>query len=127
MAHALSDLLTEETRLRSMSTYHMALPHNVLVAYRSGSKSNDNSSDPCVHCQKTNHLSDDCFIKYLKKLAAFRAHRAARGRGPPLPSRASLAVAAVSPAVVLVPQPPSTSAYGLPPGNLGWFWPSTPP
>jgi hypothetical protein len=76
MAHALSDLLTEETRLQSMSTSHMTSPHNVLAAYRSGSKSNDNSSDPCVHCQKTNHRTDDCFIKYPEKLAAFHAHRA---------------------------------------------------
>jgi hypothetical protein len=127
MAHSLSDLLTEETRLRSMSTSHMTLPHNVLGAYCSGSKSNDNSSDPCVHYQKTNHCLDDCFIKYLEKLAAFCACLAAHGRGPPLPSGASMTVANVSPAASSVPHPPSTSAYGLPPGNPGWFWPSAPP
>jgi hypothetical protein len=82
-----------------------------------GSKSNDNSSNPCVHCQKTNHRSDDCFIKYPEKLVAFRARRAARGHGPPLPSGASLVVAAVSPTAVSIPQPPSTSASGLPPEN----------
>jgi hypothetical protein len=127
MAHALSDLLTEETWLQSMSTSHMTLPHNVLAAYRSGSKSNGNSSNPCVHCQRTNHRLDDCFVKYPEKLAAFRACRAARGCGPSLPSGASMAVAAVSPAASSVPQPPSTSASGLPPGNPGWFWPLAPP
>jgi hypothetical protein len=86
-----------------MSTSHMTSPHNVLTAYRSGSTSNHNSSDPCVHCQKTNHRSDDHFIKYPEKLVAFRARRAARGHGPPLPSGASLAVAAVSPTAISVP------------------------
>jgi hypothetical protein len=103
MAHYLSDLLTEETRLRSMSTSHMTLPHIVLGAYRSGRKSNDNYSYPCVHCQKTNHCLDDCFIKYLEKLAAFRARRAAHGHGPPLPSEASMMVANVSPTASSVP------------------------
>jgi hypothetical protein len=98
-----------------------------VASYLSGSKSNDNSSDPCVHCQKTNHRLDDCFIKYLEKLTVFRAHRAARGRGPPLPSGASLVVDVVSPTAILVPQPPSTSASSLLPGNPGWFCPSAPP
>jgi hypothetical protein len=127
MAHALFDLLTEETRLQSISTSHMTLPHNVLAAYCSGSKSNDNPSDPCVHYQKTNHRSYNCFIKYSEKLDAFRAHRPARGRGPPLPSGASMVIVVVSPAASSVPQPPSTSAFGLPPGNPRWVWPSAPP
>jgi hypothetical protein len=123
LAHALSDLLTEETHLWSMSTSHLTLPHNVLAAYRSGSKSNDNSSNPCVHCQKTNR-SDDCFIKYPEKLAIFHARRAARGCGPPLPSGASMTIAAISPAASSVPHPPSTSASRLLPRNPRWFWPS---
>jgi hypothetical protein len=108
MAHAFSYLLTEEIWLRSMPTSHMTLPHNVLAAYHSGSKSNDNSLDPCVHCQKTNHHSDDCFIKYPDKLAPFRAHCAAYGHGPPLPSEAYMVVVAISPIASLVPHPPST-------------------
>jgi hypothetical protein len=47
MAHAMYDLITKET-LRSMSASHMTIPHSVLAAYRSGSSSNDSSSDACV-------------------------------------------------------------------------------
>jgi hypothetical protein len=120
--HALFDFLTEETRLRSMSTSHMTVPQNVLAAYRSGNSSNGSSSDAC--CKKTNHHSENCFIKYPEKLAAFHSRRAARGRGPPLPSGASMVVFVVSPASSAT-LPPSTS-FGLPLGDPGWFWPSTP-
>jgi hypothetical protein len=78
-----------------MSTSHMTTPHNVLVAYHGNRSSNGRSSDACVHCKKTNHRSDNYFIKCLEKLAASCACRAARG--PSLPSGA-LAVAVISPA-----------------------------
>jgi hypothetical protein len=124
MAHALSDLLTKDTQLWTMSTSHMTLPHNVLGAYRSGSKSNDNS---CVHCQKTNHHSDDCFIKYPEKLAAFVLIMLLMGMAHPslLEPLWWLLLFLLLPFRFL--NPPSTSASGLPPGNPRWFWHSTPP
>jgi hypothetical protein len=109
MAHALFDLLTEETRLRSMSTSHMIVPQNVLATYCSGNSSNGSSSYACIHCKKTNHRSEDCSIKYPEKLAACRSRRAARGHGPPLPSRASMVFVVISPASSAT-LPPSTSS-----------------
>jgi hypothetical protein len=126
IAHALSDLFTKETRLRSMSISHMTLPHNVWAAYHGGS--NPMITLQILVCTVRRLIIDvDCFIKYLEKLAAFHACRVAHGCGPPLPSGVSMAVVIVSPAASSLPQPPSTSASGLPPGNPGWFWPSGPP
>jgi hypothetical protein len=85
MARALSDLLAEGTRLRSMSAPPMSVSHTVLAAsqrYRAPPK--DTSSKPCVHCGKTNDSSENCFSQHPEKLADFRARRAARaarGRG----------------------------------------------
>jgi hypothetical protein len=84
MTHALSDLLAEETRLQSMSA-PMSVPHNVLAASQKYSTlPKGTSSEPCKHCGKTNHSSENCFSQHPEKLADFRARRAARavrGRG----------------------------------------------
>jgi len=73
MAKALSDLLAEETRLKSMSA---------------------------EHCGKTTHTAENCFSAHPEKLADFRARRAARiarGRGTAPTSRGSVSAAAASP------------------------------
>jgi hypothetical protein len=48
VAHALSDLLTEETRLWYTSTSHMTVPHNVLAAYPIGTSFSVTSLDVCA-------------------------------------------------------------------------------
>jgi hypothetical protein len=71
MAHALSNLLTEETRLKSMSISHMTVSHSVLAAFRKGTTQSGTSFDPWVCCKKTTHNSDDCFIEYPKMLVVY--------------------------------------------------------
>jgi hypothetical protein len=85
MTRALSDLLAEETRLRSMTAPPMSMSHTVLAAsQRYNAPPKGASSEPCKHCGKKNHSSENCFSQHLEKLADFRARRAARatrGRG----------------------------------------------
>jgi len=78
MANALSDLLAEETRLKSLSS---TMSPGVLAASRRTSTPNNTSADPCKHCGRTGHLSNNCFSHHPEKLAEYRARRAARGRG----------------------------------------------
>ncbi|KAK3139357.1 hypothetical protein QOZ80_5AG0382030 [Eleusine coracana subsp. coracana] len=77
MAKALSDLITEETRLDSLADNHSS--HNVLAATHKGGPSREGSSPErqCKHCKKNTHQSDQCFTKFPQKLAEFRARRAA--------------------------------------------------
>jgi len=93
MAKALSELLAEETRLKSMSYTTGVSSHSVLAAAQ---KPRSSSSQPCVHCNKTTHRSENCFAKFPEKLADFRARRATRGRGAGPSPRGSVAVAATS-------------------------------
>jgi hypothetical protein len=58
MARALSDLLAEETRLRSMSAPPMSVSHTVLAAsQRYSAPRKGTPSAPCEQCSKTNHSS----------------------------------------------------------------------
>jgi hypothetical protein len=99
MTEVLSGLLAEETRLQSMTPTHVSAPHSVLVASQRFNGSKATSFEPCKHCNKTTHRSDQCFAKYPEKLAEFRSRRATHGRGPPKAS-VSAAVASVG-----APQP----------------------
>jgi hypothetical protein len=49
------------------------------------------TSEPCEHCKKTTHHSENCFEKFPEKLAEFHARRAARGRGTGSAPRGSVA------------------------------------
>jgi len=98
MAQALSELLAEETRLKSMSSITGVSSHSVLAATQ---RSRNTSFPPCEHCQKTTHRSENCFAKFPEKLADFRVRRATRGRGTGPSSRGSVAVAATSSAGAL--------------------------
>jgi hypothetical protein len=93
MSEALSNLLAEETHLQSMSVSHDSVPHSVLAASQKYSGSRGPSSEPCEHCKKTTHRSENCFEKFPAKLADFRARRAARGRGTGSAPRGSVAAA----------------------------------
>jgi hypothetical protein len=95
MANALSDLLAEETRLKSLSS---TVSHGVLASSRRTSAPNSTSAEPCKHCGRTGHLSENCFSHHPEKLAEYRARRAARGRGRGTgsTSRGSVSVAASS-------------------------------
>jgi len=61
MAKALSDLLAEETRLKSMSAAPVPVSHSVLAASQKYSTSRGTSSEPCKHCGKTTHTAENCF------------------------------------------------------------------
>ena len=99
MAKALSELLAEETRLRSLSSSSVSHPHSVLAASHRFSAPKATSSDPCKHCGKFTHTSDNCFSKHPEKLAEYRAARAYRGSGSGPSSKGSVSVAAASPAI----------------------------
>jgi hypothetical protein len=98
MAQALSELLVEETRLKSMSSITDVVSHSVLVAAQ---KSTNTSFQPCEHCKKTTHRSKNCFAKFLEKLTDFCVCRTTRGRGTGPSPRGSVAVAATSSAGAL--------------------------
>jgi hypothetical protein len=78
MTQALSELLVEGTRLKSMSSITGVGTHSVLAAAQ---KPRSTSSQPCEHCKKITHRSENCFAKFLEKLVDFRARCATRGRG----------------------------------------------
>ena len=62
------------------------------------------SFEPCKHCGKKTHISENCFSHYPEKLAEFRAargrgtSRATRGWGTTSTTKGSVSVAAASPA-----------------------------
>jgi hypothetical protein len=96
MANALSDLLAKETRLKSLSS---TVSHGVLVASRRTSAPNSTSVEPCKHCGRIGHLSENCFSHHLEKLVEYHARRAAhggRGCGTGSTPRGSVSVAASS-------------------------------
>ena len=99
MAKALSDLLAEETRLKSMSAAPVPVSHSVLAASQKYSTSRGTSSEPCKNCGKTTHTAENCFSAHPEKLADFRARRAARlprGRGTAPTSRGSVSTVVAS-------------------------------
>jgi hypothetical protein len=100
MIDALSDLLAEETRLQSMAGSLVPAPHNVLAASHKCGGSRGSSLEPCKHCNKNTHRSEQCFEKYPEKLAEYHSCRVAQGRGNP---KGSVSVAAAS--SVAAPQP----------------------
>uniref|UniRef100_A0A0A8ZR64 Uncharacterized protein n=1 Tax=Arundo donax TaxID=35708 RepID=A0A0A8ZR64_ARUDO len=55
------------------------------------------SSEPCEPCKKTTHCSKNCFARFPKKLADFRACCATRARGTTSTSGGSVSVAVASP------------------------------
>jgi hypothetical protein len=78
----------------------LAASQRTSAALRS-SAPNSTSAEPCRHCGRTGHLSDNCFSHHPEKLAEYRARRAAhggrgRGRGTGSTSRGSVSVATSS-------------------------------
>ena len=70
MDQALAELLAEETRLQSMSSFSsVPVPHNVLAASQLVNVPRGTSSEPCRHCGKTTHVSANCFSAHPEKLA----------------------------------------------------------
>jgi hypothetical protein len=72
------------------------MTHSVLAAPQRYSGSRGPTSEPCEHCKKTTHHSENCFEKFPAKLAEFCARRAARGRGTGSTPRGSVAAATSS-------------------------------
>jgi hypothetical protein len=106
MAKALSDLLTEETRLKALSSATGSSTHSVLAATQKSYVARSYSSVPCEHYKNT-HRSENCFVKFPEKLADFRARRSACGRGIGSAPRGSVAIASTSPATT------SSSSWAL--------------
>jgi hypothetical protein len=73
---------------------------SVLAASHKHGGSKGSFMEPCKHCNKNTHRSEQCFEKYPEKLAEYRSRRAAQGRGNP---KGSVSVAAAS--SVAAPQP----------------------
>ncbi|KAJ1268022.1 hypothetical protein BS78_07G105200 [Paspalum vaginatum] len=92
MSQALSDLLAEETYLKSMSMAPDSGSHSVLAASQRIDTHKASSSVPCKHCGKTNRISENCFSQHPEKLADFCVHRAARDHGTSSTSRGSMSV-----------------------------------
>jgi hypothetical protein len=67
--------------------------HSVLVTAQMPKST---SSQPCEHCKKTTHRSENCFAKFSEKLADFRARRVTRGRCTGPSPRGSFVVATSS-------------------------------
>jgi len=80
ISDVLSALIAEETRLNSQSP--VSVPHSVLAASHKTNTVKGNSFSPCVHCKKTTHRSENCFVRYPEKLIAYRSrHPKQSGRG----------------------------------------------
>jgi len=54
---------------------------SVLVASQKTTTVKGTASEPCEHCKKASHRSENCFVHYPNKLADYHARRAARGDG----------------------------------------------
>jgi hypothetical protein len=80
ISDVLSALIAEETRLSSQSS-SVSIPHSVLAASHKTNTVKNNSFLPYAHCKKTTHRSENCFVRYPKKLAVYHSRHAARGRG----------------------------------------------
>jgi hypothetical protein len=61
-----------------MSSITGVSSYSVLAAAQ---KSRNTSFQPCEHCKKITHRSENCFAKFPEKLADFRVRRATRGHG----------------------------------------------
>ncbi|XP_066337356.1 uncharacterized protein [Miscanthus floridulus] len=122
MAQALADLLAKETRLQSLSTSSVSVPHIVLAASQRFGAPKGTSSEPYKHCGRTGHPPENCFVQHPQKLAEFRARRATRGRGTGSTSRGSVFIAAASPVSA------SSTSWVLDSGSskrdCDWDWPS---
>ena len=68
IADVLFALIAEETRLHSLSP-SMAAPHSILAATQKNTGKDNSSSEPCEHCKKTSHHSENCFVRYPEKVA----------------------------------------------------------
>ncbi|XP_022679406.1 uncharacterized protein LOC111256097 [Setaria italica] len=95
LSEALSALMAEETRLKTLTA--PVSQHSVLAAPSlsvSVAAPATSQKTPCSQCGRTNHPDERCFKKYPHLLAEMRAKRAASCRGPLAASSSTQAVAA---------------------------------
>ncbi|XP_004958537.1 uncharacterized protein LOC101752932 isoform X2 [Setaria italica] len=95
LSEALSALMAEETRLKTLTA--PVSQHSVLAAPSlsvSVAAPATSQKTPCSHCGRMNHPDERCFKKYPHLLAEMRAKRAASRRGPLAASSSTQAVAA---------------------------------
>uniref|UniRef100_J3L5P4 Retrotransposon Copia-like N-terminal domain-containing protein n=1 Tax=Oryza brachyantha TaxID=4533 RepID=J3L5P4_ORYBR len=90
MSRALSDLIAEETHIQSMATAH----HGVLAASNKGSYSRGGLLLSQASIARSKLIDLTSALSIPKKLADFRARRAAQGCGTPLRASVSAATAA---------------------------------
>ncbi|KQK12255.1 hypothetical protein BRADI_1g02480v3 [Brachypodium distachyon] len=135
MAVALSSLLAEETRLRSLASSSVALPHvlaSSVVPQLGVAAAPSFSEIICSHCKRPGHRVQRCFKLRPELLAELRARRGASQGGAP---RRATNVPSASAASVMTVQPEmshqlsdgsaaSTPALGSSNPSTRWYWPS---
>jgi len=107
LAEALSALMAEETRLKTMSAFSPMSQLSVLAAPSMSDQvaaAATSQKTPCSHCGRTNHPDERCFKKYPHLLVQMRK-RASSRRGIPA-SSSSTHVAAPSQLQAAAPQLP---------------------
>ncbi|OEL34059.1 hypothetical protein BAE44_0004923, partial [Dichanthelium oligosanthes] len=96
LSEALSSLMAEETRLKTLTANSPMSQHSVLavppVSVQVAAPVTSQGT-PCSHCGRKNHPDERCFKKYPHLLAEMRARRAVSHRGPPAASSDIQAVA----------------------------------
>jgi hypothetical protein len=88
MAEALSAVLAEETRLRTMAAVSpvpqhsiLATPQNIMMDGSFVSREKSKEKPKCKHCGGKTHTEERCFQKYPHLLKEFKAKRAASQKG----------------------------------------------
>jgi hypothetical protein len=94
LSEALSALIAEETRLRSIAANPPLSQHSVLAVPPLPVQAAGPAKTPCSHCGRTNHPDVRCFKKYPHLLAEMKAKRATSRCGTAATSSDSIQTAA---------------------------------
>ncbi|XP_066345762.1 uncharacterized protein [Miscanthus floridulus] len=138
LSEALSALIAEETRLRTIAANSPLSQHSVLAVPPLPVQVAGPAKTPCSHCGRTNHPDVQCFKKYPHLLAEMKAKRATSRRGTAATSSDSIQTAAPlckESSNSSIPSAPfsgymsasslsSTSHSGPPNPSSSWYWPS---
>ncbi|KAJ1284209.1 hypothetical protein BS78_03G187500, partial [Paspalum vaginatum] len=138
MAEALSAVIAEETRLRTIATPDSVSQHSVLAAspqYAAMDGSFVSKEKPkCKHCGSKTHPEERCFKKYPHLLKEFRAKRASSQKGTAAAAPPIMPPSTTSTAAPQSPTPvgaymsggsiASASVSGSSNPSSSWYWPS---
>ncbi|KAJ1267443.1 hypothetical protein BS78_07G056200 [Paspalum vaginatum] len=138
MAEALSAVIAEETRLRTIAAPDSVSQHSVLAAspqYAAMDSSFVSKEKPkCKHCGSKTHPEERCFKKYPHLLKEFRAKRASSQKGTAAAAPPIMPPSTTSTAAPQSPTPvgaymsggsiASASVSGSSNPSSSWYWPS---